>query len=249
MPKLSTILNVRGVFGARKKIYAIGAFFALASVTVAAVTYYGQHTGNFVISVTQEANDRGIQLSEEDTLDYGTPRLMTIGATGVRPVAQDMIYSENVRNQDGNYVSYNGQYYGYTFYLKNIGQEACNIDVSILLTGVRGYAVNATRLWFFNGDESQDLNGQIFKAPEEDGSIWDNPYDQPNIDFESVEVVYDTQLLGFEPTQTRKFTIIVWIEGRDPDCTDVGEKSILGSSVKFAMQFSIAEDEKEVTGA
>ena len=59
MPKLSTILNVRGVFGARKKIYAIGAFFALASVTVAAVTYYGQHTGNFVISVTQEANDRG----------------------------------------------------------------------------------------------------------------------------------------------------------------------------------------------
>ena len=42
---------------------------------------------------------------------------------------------------------------------------------------------------------------------------------------------------GFEPGDKDKYTIVIWLEGNDPDCID----DIIGGTIKFGMDFSIVE--------
>ena len=46
-----------------------------------------------------------------------------------------------------------------------------------------------------------------------------------------------TQKEGFEPKDRDKYTVVIWLEGNDPDCLD----NIIGGTIKFNMNFHIIE--------
>jgi hypothetical protein len=41
----------------------------------------------------------------------------------------------------------------------------------------------------------------------------------------------------FEPRDKDKYTIVIWLEGNDPDCLD----NIIGGTMKLGMNFRIVE--------
>ena len=54
-------------------------------------------------------------------------------------------------------------------------------------------------------------------------------------EFASDEECYNEVLLGVEPNEYIKYSVLFWLEGNDPDCVD----SILGGTVKFSLKLSI----------
>ena len=59
---------------------------------------------------------------------------------------------------------------------------------------------------------------------------------QPFVD---AKTVFNTEVEGLEPGQTDKYTIVMWIEGEDPECLDV----IRDGYVKLMWFFNIADEE------
>lgn len=59
---------------------------------------------------------------------------------------------------------------------------------------------------------------------------------QPFVD---PQTVFDTEVEGLEPGNTDKYTIVMWIEGEDPECLDV----IRDGYVKLMWFFNVADEE------
>ena len=59
---------------------------------------------------------------------------------------------------------------------------------------------------------------------------------QPFVD---AQTVFNTTVEGIEPGQTDKYTVVMWVEGEDPECLDV----IRGGYVKLMWFFNVADEE------
>ena len=60
------------------------------------------------------------------------------------------------------------------------------------------------------------------------------------VPFVSDELVVREHIIDFEPGKISKYTIVLWIEGSDPDCTD----NILGGEFKVHMDFKSENTEE-----
>ena len=49
--------------------------------------------------------------------------------------------------------------------------------------------------------------------------------------------VMQTKRDKFKPKEKDKYTVVIWLEGNDPDCVD----AIVGGTIKFGMKFRIVE--------
>ena len=59
--------------------------------------------------------------------------------------------------------------------------------------------------------------------------------------FESKDVVARGEMLSVDPMETHKYTIVIWLEGDDPDCTD----DLIGGHVGMEMRFQLVMEEAE----
>jgi hypothetical protein len=57
-------------------------------------------------------------------------------------------------------------------------------------------------------------------------------------EFEASTVVMSTKTTDFESGRKDKYTVVIWLEGNDPDCVD----DIVGGTMKLGMNFKIIED-------
>ena len=56
-------------------------------------------------------------------------------------------------------------------------------------------------------------------------------------EFTSATVVMRNKREKFEPKAKDKYTVVIWLEGNDPDCTD----ELIGGTLKLGMDFKIVE--------
>ena len=56
-------------------------------------------------------------------------------------------------------------------------------------------------------------------------------------EFYSSTVVMKNTREGLEPQAKDKYTIVIWLEGNDPDCVD----ALVGGTMKLGMDFKIVE--------
>ena len=59
-----------------------------------------------------------------------------------------------------------------------------------------------------------------------------------DVEFRTTSVVMNDFKADFKPGNFTKFTVVIWIEGDDPDCTD----ELIGGDLKCEMKFSVIED-------
>ena len=60
------------------------------------------------------------------------------------------------------------------------------------------------------------------------------------VSFESDELIVREHIIDFNPGKKSKYTIVLWIEGSDPECTD----NILGGEFKVHMDFKSENTEE-----
>lgn len=122
--------------------------------------------------------------------------------------------------------SHNGDnYLAYTFYIENEGKDTVNYWYSMPIDDVVLNVDEAIRVMvYLNGERTvyAKINGYT-EEPEEGTKAF---YSEDTVMLESRQ--------NFAPGDIDKFTIVVWIEGDDPDCTN----ALLGGELKMHMDIT-----------
>ncbi len=135
---------------------------------------------------------------------------------------------EDIEDYEGG--SHNGDsYLIYTFYIENTGDEVAGYTSEVLIDDVIKNVDAAIRVRIYKNGEYQ-----TYAKLSSEGNA------EPNtVPFLTDEVIMSNDVDSFEPNAVDKYTIVLWIEGEDPDCTD----NILGGEFKVRMNFKPIEAE------
>lgn len=208
-----------------KKIVKISFLLLLILISIIyLILYVVYEGGRFTVSLDKNmANRRNIYLSEDgkqsgrtkelraDTIDY-------MDNISVKWIPED-IDSESVGAHNGD------NYIAYTFYIINGGSEKVHywyeIDIDDTILSVD----EAIRIMII-----QNGKKKIYaKKSKIDGSA-----ESGTVKFTSDSIAVLEQRKNFKPDQKDKYTVVVWIEGDDPEC----KNDLLGGEIKMHMAFT-----------
>ena len=132
--------------------------------------------------------------------------------------------------------SHNGDHYiAYTFYAENRGQDTINYWTAIEIDDVIKNVDEAVRIMVFkNGNKVvYAKNGRGTGQPEPD-----------TVPFYDEDTVMLEQTKNFKVGDIDKFTVVIWVEGDDPEC----KNDLIGGEIKMHMTLTeehiLQEDEK-----
>ena len=122
--------------------------------------------------------------------------------------------------------SHNGDnYLAYTFYLENKGSDTINYWYNIVVDDVVKNVDKAIRVMLIlNGDKKIYAKANETTGEAEPGTI----------KFYSTQDVLVEGRKDFKPGEVDKFTIVIFIEGDDPDCID----ALIGGEMKMHMDIT-----------
>lgn len=135
--------------------------------------------------------------------------------------------------QDGPDGSHNGQnYIAYTFYAENQGKEVINYWRTIEIDDVIKNADEAVRVKVIK-DGVATTYAKLNKTTGEP--------EKGTVAFSDNNVVMLEQEKNFKPGDVHKYTVVIWLEGNDPECVD----DIIGGEVKMHMKLTEEHIEQE----
>lgn len=177
--------------------------------------------GKFTVSLDPRlALDSKIVIYEDNELKEPQKKLSARDMEFMDNISIDWI-PKDIDNYNG---SHNGEnYIAYTFYIENEGEETINYWYSIIIDDVIKNVDEASRVMIYlNGEKTVYAKLNSYTKEEEIGTK--AFYDKDTAVLE--------QRKDFSPGMVDKFTIVIWLEGDDPDCTD----NILGGEIKMHME-------------
>ncbi len=192
-------------------------------VYIASVLY--EQTGSFTISINKyEMTKYGLTLSESKEMTRPTSNLNAKIAEKMTNIAGETI-PENVNMIDG---EHNGRdYIAYTFYVQNAGEVEVSYDYEVKMSATTNGLDEAIRLraYIDDGEPVTYAKTKMDGTGAEPGTV----------EFHSANVIMRGRVEAFEPGEKTKFTIVIWIEGNDPDCIDW----LIGGKMKLDMDIAI----------
>lgn len=225
-----------------------------------------QQKGHFTINLTDDMFRNGFVISE--TEDFADPvfQLFSHEVTEV-PCISIVSLPEDIEDWEGTHDSSN--YFAYTFWVRNEGQDTVDYTYDILINSESQNLSEATWIMLFeNGkmtfhakesaeggeeaipsfsDRSQGYRITPFinqaKYPDEQYQVVAQSdrrtyYRAVPIPFVSEAVAVTGRYDRIAPMETVKYTVVMWLEGDDPDCTD----ELIGGHLGIEMQFHLVED-------
>lgn len=121
-------------------------------------------------------------------------------------------------------------YIAYTFFVENQGSSTVNYWYTILIDDVIKNVDNAIRVMVYQNDEKK-----VYAKAASNGMA------EPNTNaFKSEDMVLMEVREGFEEGDIDKYTIVIWIEGDDPDCID----ALIGGQMKMHLEITEEHIEK-----
>ena len=178
--------------------------------------------GNF--SITLDKNlyfDDGLIIYDDPTYKVYRNELFAEAPASFDNVSHKWL-PENIDKQGGG--SHNGEnYLAYTFYVENTGTDVSDYWNEVIITDVIKNVDDAVRVRIYKDGEyvtyaKLGANGQPEKGTE------------PFKDDHTVALVHTESI---QPGEIHEYTLVLWVEGADPECTD----NILGGEFKVEMQF------------
>ncbi len=181
-------------------------------------------TGNFTVILDENLSwQKGIVIYERLNEKVVSRRLEATGIDGMDNISINWLPDNLDTEAEG---SHNGDnYIAYTFYVENEGKEDINYWYSILVDDVILNVDEAIRVMvYLNGEQTvyAKLNGST-EEPEEGTKAF---YSDDTVMLESRQ--------NFAPGDIDKITIVIFIEGDDPDCTN----ALLGGEMKMHMDIT-----------
>lgn len=192
-----------------------------------AISYFYDKFGSFTVRIDKyDMINQGLALSE--TPDYDRS-VATLNADIVYDMTNISGHDlpDNIDMVNG---SHNGDnYIAYTFFLANAGSDTITYTGEITMENVTNNLDEAIRVAvYINGKKT------VYGKTKSNGTGKESDCDY---EFASSNIVMQTEHKDFEPNSKDKYTIVVWLEGNDPDCTD----ALIGGTMKLGMDFKMIE--------
>lgn len=183
--------------------------------------------GEFVIALDQL--QKGIAISETRKFNNVTPYLYAPGLNDCWNITYSDI-PEGIDNEEGG--TKNGtNYLAYTFFLTNNSPSGSALDYNFKLrlkkdnTG----AIDAIRFQLY-----EDGVSTIYGAPSSSNNVEPFACDKS---FTGDVNLLDINVQNFRYNQVKRYTIVLWYEGYDPECVD----NILPASIDMSMHFEVLD--------
>lgn len=186
--------------------------------------------GDLVISVGDLKDGKTIMLCENAGFEDGVGVKLNGGSVkDVTNITKDWLPKNLDTEKDG---QHNGEnYLAYTFYLKNTGDQDLDYQTVMNVTGVSKSVDEAIRIMIYkNGKEAVYAKGT---KPDRDKAEQD-----------ATKWVDEEQILNLESAPlaagvTDKYTVVMWVEGNDPECLD----PLRGGHMRSQMIFNVLSDD------
>lgn len=192
-----------------------------------AISYFNDKFGSFTVRIDKyDMVRQGLTLSETPEYDVSNAVLNADIVYDMTNISGEDL-PENIDMING---SHNGEsYIAYTFYLINSGDNTITYTGDMFIENVTNKVDEAVRVAvYINGEKT------VYGKTKSNGSGKESDCDS---EFASSTMVMNTKHEKFESKARDKYTIVIWLEGNDPDCTD----EIIGGTLKLGMNFRIAE--------
>lgn len=183
-----------------------------------------------------------VAVNKFDNLDYALTLSETKDFT-VRTSRLNAEIEEIVTNIDGKTLpdyldnidgEHNGDnYVAYTFYCRNEGVHTITYSYEMYIANMTQEIERAARIRLFVNGEMTD-----FAFPRTDGGEGPEP---GTVAFQSATTVTKKNIEHFKPGDVTKFTVVIWLEGNDPECVD----KIIGGVFKIDMALEVVKDEDD----
>lgn len=233
----------------------IGVLLALLALVYIIALLFSRY-GSFTVAV-QDYLDRqgaGYALSLSDKSDFLHP-VSYLNTAAVKEITniEGKKLPTTLNDEDG---SHNGEnYMAYTFYLKNTGTKECDYEYNLTISKKTHALDDAIRVRVY-------YNPRFYDTDKPDEYYYDNSYvdyakpasgggGAPEVDpdnrvmtnFFNGNTVMRGQTEHFKPGDMAKITVVIWIEGWDPECLD----DKLGGEFKLDMTFTILDVDNDNT--
>ena len=199
---------------------------SIAVVTLALVytitTMYTKF-GSFTVTVNKYDNvAHALTLSETPDFKDMTSRLNAASSQEITNIHAGTLPLD-LDNING---SHNGDnYMAYTFYCRNAGIEPVTYEYELYIANMTLEIEDAVRIRLYVNGEYED-----YAKTRNDGQ----GAEPGTTEFLTEETILRKEL-HLTPGEYTKFTIVVWLEGDDPECVD----TILGGIFKIDMNMSV----------
>ena len=201
----------------RMKIILLTLLLLVAFLFILA--FMQEKMGNFTINLNRlELYRKGIAIDDKGTFDDPTARLKVKTVEDATNITLSDL-PEDIDDIDGDHNGYN--YMAYTYYVRNAGKEDVKYVAKVVLDSCAKGAEQAVRVVVWRNGERT-----VYAAPAADGGPEDGC-----VSFISNKVVCTYEEPDFLVGNVDKYTIVIFMEGEDPECVD----TIVGGSVQFSM--------------
>lgn len=201
------------------RLHALLLFFIVLIAFLFMIAFMQEKMGNFTINLNRlELYRKGIAISSSGNFDEPTARLIVNTVQDATNITLADL-PDNLDDIDGDHNGYN--YMAYTYYVRNAGKEDVNYVANIVLDACAKGAEQAVRVAVWRNGERV-----VYAWPAADGGPEDGCES-----FLSDKIVCSYTESDFLIGNVDKYTIVIWMEGEDPECVD----SVVGGSVEFSM--------------
>lgn len=191
------------------------------------LAFMQEKMGNFTINLNRlELYRRGIAIAEDGNFSDPTARLTAYTVEDATNITLEDI-PEDVDEVEGDHNGLN--YMAYTYFIRNAGKEDVGYQASITLDACSKGAEQAVRVVVWRNGERT-----IYAAPAADGLP-----EPESVSFAAENLVCSYTVEEFRVGDVDKYTIVIYMEGEDPECVD----AIVGGSVEFSMGINALEED------
>ena len=181
------------------------------------------NNGNFSISLDRNLYfDKGLIIYDDPSYKVYRTELHAEAPKTFDDISYKWLPNDISEHAGG---SHNGDnYLAYTFYIENQGEETADYWSEVVIEDVIKNVDDAVRVRIYKNDEYVTY-----------AKMGSDGVPEPNtVAFQEENLVVREHTENFKPGDIDKYTIVLWIEGSDSECTD----NILGGEFKVSMQFN-----------
>lgn len=205
------------------KVLSIGLSVAIVFLLLAYGAGAIARSGGFSISFAGSAAPSAPTMSLSETADFAHPttRLEVERIREMTNISEHDI-PDDVASFEGLHAG--TDYLAYTFYVQNTGGADCTLHEEFHIEGVVKHVDEALRVRVYRGGTAE-----TYAKAGADG------LPEPNTTAFYDDLVFALDTENFTIGRTIKYTIVIWLEGDDPQCLD----TIKGGTVKMSMTFTL----------
>ncbi len=205
-----------------------------------ACSSYVNKAGDFTVTMDKDAYNMGIILSE--TKDFKNSSRFLTGEKCVDMLDTTLEWlPDDLDDIDGSHNNSNGQsFLAYTFYVKNGGNVDVEYTAEINIEAVSLGVDEAMRVMVFhNGEPTIYAKPQKGTTDKLELNLNDRGESEYSVDknFVTNTKVMENKVDLFKAGDIDKYTVVIWLEGWDPECVN----KILEGEIKMSMDFFCEE--------